>query len=207
MHPYTVLRYKFGYIPVRLSLGLTQEESIYYGAGIRTKVLLSANCYGEYISICIHSLFLYLWSFRLADATLARVNDQNDTQEESKRFMMSKKRVILADGSRLLREMLHRVIDKTENLEVIREVSNPEDLPAAVARFDPEWVIISLPVSNPVRNGIDACMAVHPSVRFLFLSPDSNSITLKRQAGYEEDLPNLTLKDFLDILAEDLQCT
>ena len=119
--------------------------------------------------------------------------------------MMYTKRVILADGSRLLREMLHHVINKADHLEVIQEVANLEDLPAAIERFDPEWVIISLPVPNPVRNEINACVEAYPSVRFLFLSPESNRIKLKWQAAVEENLTNLTLKDFLGLLVKDLQ--
>ena len=119
--------------------------------------------------------------------------------------MMYTKRVILADGSRLLREMLHRVINKADHLEVVQEVPNLQDLPAAIERFDPEWVIISLPIAHPVRKEINAYVEAYPAVRFLFLSPHSHSLKLKWQAAVEEDLTNLTLKDFLGILAKDLQ--
>ncbi len=120
---------------------------------------------------------------------------------------MSTKRVILANGSRLLREMFHRVINKADNLEVVQEVAHPEELPLAIERFDPEWVIISLSDNNSSHGWINDHMADYPSVRFIFLSPDNSSVKMKWQSSYEEDLTNLSLKDFIHVLEKDLQHT
>jgi chemotaxis response regulator CheB len=117
---------------------------------------------------------------------------------------MSTKRVILANDSRLLREMFHRVIDKASYLEVVQEIANNEGLPFAIERFCPEWVILSLPMSNTVLNWINSRIEASPTVRFIFFSPD-NSIKMKGQISYEEDLSNLSLKEFIHILEKDLQ--
>ncbi len=120
---------------------------------------------------------------------------------------MATKRVILANGSRLLHEMLHRVIDKADSLEVVQELRDQEELPSAIERFDPEWVIISLPFHQHADGWINACIADYPSVRFILLSPDHSSVKMKWQASDEEDLTNLSLKDFIHILEKDLQHT
>jgi chemotaxis response regulator CheB len=120
---------------------------------------------------------------------------------------MAIKRVILANGSRLLREMLQRVINKADSLEVVQEILNHEELPSAIERLDPEWVIISLPFNNLANGWIDTCMADHPSVRFIFFSPDSHGIKMKWQTSEEADLTNLSVKDFIHILEMDLQHT
>ncbi len=120
---------------------------------------------------------------------------------------MSTKRVILASGSRLLREMLHCVLDKADHLEVVQEIPNHEELPSAIKRFNPEWVIVPLPMSNPARSWIDSCLAEYPSVRFIFLSPDRNGIELKPQTSSGDYFLDLTLKDFIQILEKDLQHT
>jgi chemotaxis response regulator CheB len=117
---------------------------------------------------------------------------------------MSTKRVILANDSRLLREMFHRMIDKATYLEVVQEISNSEELPFAIERFCPEWVILSLPTSNTILNWISSRIEASPTVRFIFLSPNS-SIKMKRQMSDEEDLSNLSLKEFIRILEKDLQ--
>jgi chemotaxis response regulator CheB len=120
---------------------------------------------------------------------------------------MAMKRVILANGSRLIREVLHHVLDKAERLEVIQEIVNPDELSSAIERFGPEWVIVSLPFNHGGTTWIDTCMAQHPAVRFVLLSLEKSSIKMKWQASYEEDLTNLSLEDFIHILEKDLQHT
>ncbi len=118
---------------------------------------------------------------------------------------MATKRVILANEPRLLREMFQRVISKAAHLEVVQEFPNHEELPSAIERFDPEWVIVSLPFNYVARGRINACMADYPAVRFILLSPDNRNIKMKWRTSYEDDLTNLSLKDFIRILEKDLQ--
>jgi hypothetical protein len=44
-----------------------------------------------------------------------------------------------------------------------------------------------------------------PTVRFIFLSPDNHSIVMKWQIAFEENLSNLSLKEFIYLLEKDLQ--
>jgi hypothetical protein len=133
----------------------------------------------------------------------------NDNRRRELRLssIMSVKRVILANGSRLLREMLHRVINKADQLEVVQEVPNHEELPFAIERFDPAWVIVSLPYNDRAHVQINSFIEDYPSVRFIFLSPDDKSVKMKWQNSYEEDLTNLSLRDFIHFLEKDLQHT
>lgn len=120
---------------------------------------------------------------------------------------MTTKRVLLTSNSRLLREMFRRVIDKTANLEIVQEFSDPQGLPSAIERFDPEWVIVFLPLSQSTHAYLNDCISGFPSVRFVFLSPDNSRVKMKWQTSYEEDLTNLSVKDFIHILEKDLQRT
>ena len=121
--------------------------------------------------------------------------------------MASTKRVILANGSRLLREMLHHVINKAEHLEVVQELPNHAGLPAAIEMFDPEWVIVPLPIREATHTWIDSCPKEHPSVRFIFVFPDQNHIKMKWQMSCEQDFSDLSLPDFIHILEKDPQRT
>ena len=118
---------------------------------------------------------------------------------------MSIKRVILANNSRLLLEMFHRALEKAEHLEVVHDVIHSTELPLAIERFCPEWVIISLPIADPVLDWISTFMQNDPSVRFIFLSPDNHRVTMKGQMAYEADLSNLSLTEFIYLLEKDLQ--
>jgi len=122
-------------------------------------------------------------------------------------MIMSTKRIILANGSRLLREMLHRVLYKTDNLQVVLEVANYEDLPSAIEQFDPEWVIMSLPSDHVIPDWVDIYIANLPSVRFLAVSTDGSKIKMKWLEPHEEDLGDLSLKDLIHILERDPQKT
>jgi hypothetical protein len=113
------------------------------------------------------------------------------------------KRVILANGPRLLREILQRVINKADQLEVVREVTDAKDLPEVIEKLDPEWVIVTMPFSHHAHSWIDE----YPSVRFIFLSPNENHIKVKWHMSYEENYSDLSLKDFIHILEKDLQRT
>lgn len=121
--------------------------------------------------------------------------------------MISTKRVILASGSRLLREILHRAIDRADQLEVVREIPNWEALPLALEMFNPTWVIVAQADSNPSHQRVEVCMEKYPSVRFIFLSPNQDNVKIKWQTSYEEEYSNLSLTDFIHILEKDLQPT
>jgi hypothetical protein len=120
---------------------------------------------------------------------------------------MTTKRVILANSPRLLREMLHRAIDKADQLEVVQELPDWEGLPSALEQFDPAWVIVAQPYRGHPGNPLDSCMEQHPSVRFIFLSPAQNNIKMKWQTSYEEEFSDLSLQEFIHILQKDLQHT
>jgi DNA-binding NarL/FixJ family response regulator len=120
---------------------------------------------------------------------------------------MATKRVILANNSRLLREMLHHVINKADNLEVVLETPNDEELSSAIEKFDPAWVIASLPANPQLPSWLNRCTEHYPAVRFILLTPNNDRIKMSGQASYEEDLTNVSLKDFIDILEIDLQHT
>lgn len=116
---------------------------------------------------------------------------------------MSTKRVILANDSRLLREALQRVIDKTDQLEALQELPDPQELPSTIKRFDPDWVIVSPQAEKKGYGWIDSYPEDFPTVRFIFLSPESHTIKLKWQTAYEEDLAELSVNDFILLLEED----
>ena len=116
-------------------------------------------------------------------------------------------RVILANNSRLLSEMFQRVLDKSEHLELVHEVRDKESLPLAIQRLCPEWVILSMPISNSLWKWISTYMQANSPVRFIFLSEDYHKITMKWQMSSEQDLSDLSLKDFLSLLERDPQHT
>lgn len=121
---------------------------------------------------------------------------------------MSTKRVILANNSRLVREMLHRVIDKADSLEVVQDIPDQRALDSAIERFAPEWVILSSPQrGDATDNWLDTGASKYPSVRYIVLSPDHSNIRVRLQNSPEEDISRLSVDDFIHVLERDLQHT
>jgi len=116
---------------------------------------------------------------------------------------MAGKRVILANSSRLLREMLNRILLKTNSLEVVREINDYEKLPSAINQSDAEWVIMSLPADRCLPDWVDTCLSHHPQVHFLAVSGDGSQVKTKWLENHEEDIFDLSLGDLIRIIEND----
>jgi hypothetical protein len=117
--------------------------------------------------------------------------------------MSIKQRIILVDSSRLLREMLHVVIYKTDHLQLVREFSSYEELPSAIEQLEAEWLIVSLPVDKGIPDWVDDYITSHPLTRFMAVSADSSKVKMKWVETHEEDLEDLSLKDLIHVLESD----
>ena len=113
---------------------------------------------------------------------------------------MSEKRIVLANGSRLLRDMLKRIFFKSDRFAVVREVTDQRELPTVIEYTQPEWVILSLSYDNDVPAWVDDYMVNHPRVRFMALSADGSRIKVKWLEVHEQELNGLSLSEFLHIL-------
>ena len=113
---------------------------------------------------------------------------------------MPEQRIILANGSRLLHEMLNRILYKTVNLQVVKEIKDHNKLPNAIENSDAEWVIISLPVESTMPEWVDHYIVEHPRVRFMAVAQDGSWVKTKWMESHEEELDNLSLKDLIHIL-------
>jgi DNA-binding NarL/FixJ family response regulator len=113
---------------------------------------------------------------------------------------VSTQRIVLADGSRLLNEMLRRILHKAENFEVVEEIHNLEKLPADIGDVETDWVIMSLSFDEDMPDWVDDYVADHPYVGFLVVSSDSSRIKMKWSETHEKELDDLSLKELMHIL-------
>ena len=113
---------------------------------------------------------------------------------------MPEQRIILANGSRLVREMLKRILFKSDHFDVVREVTDQRELPSVIERTQPEWVILSLSLDNGVPAWVDSFMVDHPSVRFMALATDGSKVKMKWLEIHEQELNGLSLTELIQIL-------
>ena len=114
-------------------------------------------------------------------------------------LIMSAQRVILVNTSRLLGDMLRRVISKSDHLEMVQEVRSDRAFPFALEQVEAEWMVLSLSSDKTLPAWVEPYLAKHPSMRCLVISPGSSKVRLKWQADVEE-LEDLSLKDVMVIL-------
>jgi DNA-binding NarL/FixJ family response regulator len=113
---------------------------------------------------------------------------------------MSEQRIVLANGSRLLRDMLKRILYKSDHFDEIREVTDQRELPSVIEHTQPEWVILSLSFDNGIPAWVDSFMVSHPSVRFMALAADGSKIKMKWLEIHEQELNGASLNDLIQIL-------
>lgn len=113
---------------------------------------------------------------------------------------MSEQRIILANGSRLLHEMLNRILTKTGNLKVVQEITDHENLPDMIEKSDAEWVLMSLPADSTIPDWVDPYIVDHPHIRFMAVAADGSWVKTKWLESHEEKLDNLSLRDLIHIL-------
>jgi len=115
---------------------------------------------------------------------------------------MEAHRVVLANESRLLREMLERVIKKVPDLEVVGHSADPARLPSLLEEIDAQWVIVSLLPNGKIPAVADSLLAEHPSLRVLAVAVDGSQMKAKWVEPHEKDLGDLSLEELIAILED-----
>ena len=112
---------------------------------------------------------------------------------------MITRRIVLAHSSRLLQEMLKRVFDRTDGLQVVQEQIGLNDIDGTISRSHPDWLIIS-PEQPP--GVIQSLVARHPSVKIITLSAEGSPILIQHKNNTNENLDGLSLSELLTILRD-----
>ena len=109
-------------------------------------------------------------------------------------------RIILANGSRFLHEMLKRVIEKTPDLQVVGEIADLARLSSTIAKTEAEWVIVSLPPDGKIPETVESSLTTHPSVRVLAVATDGSQVRIKWLESHEEPLGDVSLNELIAVL-------
>lgn len=116
---------------------------------------------------------------------------------------MQRNRVVLMNESRLLRELLRRVIEKTPGFSVVDEVAELDMLTDAVDEAHAQWVVMSLQGYAQFSERVEGLLQAHPALRILAMATDGSRIVLKCVGACEENLKDVSLDGFIDALREE----
>jgi DNA-binding NarL/FixJ family response regulator len=113
---------------------------------------------------------------------------------------MERQQIILANEPRLLRKLLARVFDKASGVQVVCEISDLAELPDAVERTDPQWMIVPLWQQGKLPGVVKSILAQHPSIKVMGMAANGSAVAIERPGTQEQPLRNLSLGDLLAVL-------
>jgi chemotaxis response regulator CheB len=117
---------------------------------------------------------------------------------------MNNKHILLADGSRLLREVVKRVIEKSAGLEVVGEIADVNQLPIALEKTKPDWIVYFLSPGNTLPESIKTIMKKNPAIRILEISMNGGQVKIEWLGLREKQLNDSSLEGITDLLRSNL---
>jgi chemotaxis response regulator CheB len=123
--------------------------------------------------------------------------------DEKVHHMSELRTVLLADGSRLLREMLRRVIEKTEGLRVVAEVERTDRLVEEIKEYHPDWLILFQRTLQTMPDVIEHLLQENRDLRIAILSANGDQLRIKWIEYHDETLQDLTWNIFSRSLREE----
>lgn len=118
---------------------------------------------------------------------------------------MAKQRIILVNNSRLMRDMLKRVISKTAGLEIVSDLDDLAEFPETVKQIEADWAIVLLPPDEGVPDLVEQVINEQPSMRFLLMGVDGSHARIKWNEPHEVPLDKKNLQELLALLRTDRQ--
>lgn len=113
--------------------------------------------------------------------------------------------VILVNGSRLLRELVKRVIEKDTGFEVIAELGNALELPSAIMKTNAEWVFLILLPGQEIPEKLKVSLLLkHQTLRIVGLWVDSGRVRIDWMGHEQKEFTEVTLSEFTRLLRQEL---
>lgn len=111
-------------------------------------------------------------------------------------------RIVLVDGSRLLRGMLKRAIERDHQLQVVAEVDEINKFPSVIRLADANWIFLILPPREAIPEVINHTLRKHPELRLLVMTTDGSRVRMRWIETHETILDQKNLEEIMAILRE-----
>ncbi len=109
-------------------------------------------------------------------------------------------KVILANDSRLLRQMLGHVLARSAHVEVVAEVDDLRELAATVQRTGAHWIIVSLAPESEFPPSVVALLQSQATTNVLAMAADGSATRVLTMAPREQQVPILSVAEILSLL-------
>jgi len=118
------------------------------------------------------------------------------------RGTMLRKKIILLDGSNMMRDLFTRAIEKRGDLKVIREVHDSADLEKWMderSSLDADWMLILQP-ADVTSSVIQRAIARYPGIKAMTVVTDGSNVSYHWYEERHETIAQATLPALLEIL-------
>jgi len=110
-------------------------------------------------------------------------------------------KIVLVNGSKLIRETLKRAVGRTDGLEVVREFDSIEafqNVPLEKGTFD--WIILALPPDKNLKQRTETLLEGHLSAKVLVIVQDGQQIQMSWLEERKKIVEDISLPDLISIL-------
>ena len=83
-------------------------------------------------------------------------------------------RVVVANKPRLMRELILETISQEPDIEIVAEIENESDIPQAVEKLRPDFLIIALDETDKRPAICDDLLKHYPEMKILALAAERN---------------------------------
>lgn len=115
---------------------------------------------------------------------------------------MSTQRIVLVNGSRLLRGILKRAIERDNNLSVVAEVDDHAKISSVIKEVKMDWIILALHPQESFPETVDNVLRNQPQLKCLVMATDGSRVRMRWIETHETSLDEKDLEELLTLLRE-----
>lgn len=117
--------------------------------------------------------------------------------------MRKMQRIIIVNNSRLVGDMMQKVIGKSPGLKVVSNIEELKDFPETVKETEADWAIILLSPDDGVPELVKKVLQEEISMRFLLMGVDGSHVRILYNKPHEVPLDKVDLQEILVLLHQD----
>jgi hypothetical protein len=116
--------------------------------------------------------------------------------------MSKPQKIVMVDGSRLLRGIFKRAVQRDTRLQVVSEIDDINDFPDAIMPVDADWIFLALPTGQSVPAAVDQTLRERPDLNMLVIDADGSHLRMRWIETHETPLVEENISELLMVLRE-----
>jgi DNA-binding NarL/FixJ family response regulator len=112
-------------------------------------------------------------------------------------------KIILANDSRLLREMLRRVLKRSPRLEIVAEIEDLDQLGPVLAKTGASWIIVSLTPEGKFPGVVKTLLHDHTTTHVLAIATDASAVKLLHMEPNERQVDVYSVEEILSLFSSE----